>query len=390
MTNSAEAIDRFYALLSEQGQLLLRKLANQDINENNELAISSRLRKEFPVQLVLDALTQHLLRQKALSKFSAAMQMYFTKSGLEQASSEIVAQHRAKRFQNLGSITDFCCGIGGDLIQLAKLSSVTAVDYDPLHLAMAKTNAAVTNVDYPTNFIESDVRDFSLDNFNGVFIDPARRTSEGRLKTGDSEPPISWCTDLVSKVPHIGIKAAPGVDHALFPNDWELEFIAIGKDLKEAVAWSPELKSTKRRATILPTGHTLTDSPGPPVPVQMPGDYLLDPNPAVTRAGLVEDLARQLNAWKIDEKIGFLSSDNPIKSPFGRTLKIIDSAPWNQKQIPSRLKKHDIGVVDIRRRGLAGDVDQFQKSLKLIGSRKATLVMTRVQEKPWALICIDA
>ena len=74
----------------------------------------------------------------------------------------------------------------------------------------------------------------------------------------------------------------------------------------------------------------------------------------------------------------------------GEALRVIDSAPWNQKQLPARLRALDIGAVDIRRRGLAGDVDQLHRRLKLSGSRRATLVMTRVQDRPWALICVDA
>lgn len=389
MSNIADAVARFQSLLSKQGQSLLSKLAQEELTYENELRISTKLRKEFPVQLVIDALIQHQLRLKAKSKFPRAMDMYFTKAGLEQASSEVIAEYRAKRFAQLAHIADFCCGIGGDLIHLANVSSVAAVDFDPLHLAIAQTNADILRVRHPVTYNESDVRDFDLTNIEGIFIDPARRTTEGRMRTGDSEPPIEWCTKLLNSVAQIGIKAAPGIDHEMFPDDWELEFIAIGKDLKEAVAWSPSLSKSNRRATILPTGHTLIEKPGAPVDINLPGEFLLDPNPAVTRAGLVEELARDLNAWKIDEKIGFLSSNNPMQSPFGRTLKVIDSNPWNQKQLPNRLRDYDIGVVDIRRRGLAGDVDQFQKSLKLKGSRKATLVMTRVQEKPWALICID-
>ncbi len=389
MTDTTDAITRFHLLLSQQGQELLARLAQEDLTPNNELKISTQLRKEYPVQLVLDAITQHQLRLKATVKFSRAMEMFFTKSGLEQSSSEVIAQYRAKRFTNIAQMADFCCGIGGDLIQLANSKSVLAVDKDPLHLEMAKANAKVYSVVDNISCIESDVRDVDLQTIEGVFIDPARRTTEGRLKTGDSEPSVEWCTDLLRQVKNLAIKAAPGIDHETFPSGWELEFIAIGKDLKEAVAWSPSLSNAKRRATILPTGHTMTEKPGPPVNVQMPGQFILDPNPSVTRAGLVEELARQLDAWKIDEKIAFLSSDAPMSSPFGRTLKVIDSLPWNQKQLPHKLKEHDIGVVDIRRRGLAGDVDQFHRSLKLTGSRTATLIMTRAQEKPWALICLD-
>jgi hypothetical protein len=102
----------------------------------------------------------------------------------------------------------------------------------------------------------------------------------------------------------------------------------------------------------------------------------------------VEELARILGAWKIDEQIAFLSKDVTMDTPFGRTLRVIDSAPWNQKQLPGRLRALDIGAADIRRRGLAGDVDQLHRSLKLSGTRRATIVMTRVQDRPWGLICV--
>ena len=108
----------------------------------------------------------------------------------------------------------------------------------------------------------------------------------------------------------MGIKAAPGIARDAVPGGWELEFVAVGRDLKEAVAWSPSLAGPATRATILPGGHTLTPRPGPPVPVAAPGPFVLDPNPAVTRAGLVEELARDLGAWKIDQQIAFLAADS--------------------------------------------------------------------------------
>ena len=125
------------------------------------------------------------------------------------------------------------------------------------------------------------------------------------------------------------------------------------------------------------------------MPVRPPGDFLLDPNPAVTRAGLVEDLARSAGAWKIDDKIAFLSASTPVRTPFARTLRVIDSAPWDQRRLPARLRALDIGAADIRRRGLAGDVDSLHRQLKLSGSRRATVVMTRVRDQPWGLVCED-
>jgi hypothetical protein len=266
---------------------------------------------------------------------------------------------------------------------------VLAVDRDPLNLRIARANADVCGVAKGVTPVQSDVRDVGLAGLDAIFVDPARRSGGRRLRAGHSEPPLEWCLGLAGKIDAVGIKAAPGLPHEAVPPGWELEFIAIGRALKEAVAWSPALATGATRATILPQGHTLVPEPGPPVEVRMPGEFLLDPNPAVTRASLVQDLARSLGAWKIDDQIAFLSADVPLRTPFGRALRVIDSAPWNQKQLPARLRELDIGAVDIRRRGLAGDVDQLHRRLRLSGSRRAILVMTRVQDRPWALVCLD-
>jgi hypothetical protein len=383
------AVTRFEVLRSALGRQLLDELAGQEVTPNTALRVGTELRRRYPADLVAAALAQHELRLQARSKFSRAMQMFFTRPGLEQSSSEVVARHRAARYAPFGRVAALCCGIGGDMLALAGAGRcVRAVDRDPLHLRMAEANAEAGGVASRVTVSESDVRDVDLAGVEAVFIDPARRSGQRRMATGQSEPPLRWCLDLAAQVAPVGIKAAPGISGDTIPGDWELEFVAVGRGLKEATAWSPALATAARRATILPGGHTLTPRPGAKVPVAAPGAFLVDPSPAVTRAGLVEELARMLGAWKIDEQIAFLSSDVAMDTPFGRTLRVIDSAPWNQKQLAGRLRALDIGAADIRRRGLAGDVDQLRRSLKLSGTRRATIVMTRVHDRPWGLICI--
>lgn len=386
------------ALLSGPGAELLASLRHQAVTPETALALGTRLRATYPAGLVAAALAQHELRLAARVKFSRALDMFFTRAGLEQASAEVVARHRQARFAAHGTVADLCCGVGGDLAALAGEHQVLAVDRDPLHLRMAMLNAAAYGVDGSVRTAQGDVREADLAGVEAVFIDPARRTDgspgrgtgQRRLGPGASEPPLAWCLDLAGRVPALGIKAAPGIARDAVPGGWELEFVAVGRDLKEAVAWSPSLAGPATRATILPGGHTLTPHPGPPVPVAAPGPFLLDPNPAVTRAGLVEELARPLAAWKIDERIAFLCTDTAVRTPFARTLRVIDSGPWNQKRLPARLRDLGIGALDIRRRGLAGDVGQLHRQLKLTGSRRATLVMTRVRNQPWALVCLDS
>ena len=397
MAEPDEAVSRFEALLTPEGQELLHRLRHED--DPAALRLGTQLRAAYPVELVTAALAQHELRLRARAKFSRALDMYFTRPGLEQASAEVIAGHRSARYASAGLVADLCCGIGGDLVALAAGRGVLAVDRDRLHLRMARANADVYGVAAGLTAVAADVREVSLGGVAGselaqrgvdaVFIDPARRAGGRRLRTGDSDPPLDWCLALAEQVPRVGIKAAPGLPHDAVPPGWELEFIAVGRDLKEAVAWSPALATAATRATVLPGGHTLTPAPGGPVPVLPPGGFLLDPNPAVTRAGLVEDLARSAGAWKIDDKIAFLSADTPVRTPFARTLQVIDSAPWDQRRLPARLRALDIGAADIRRRGLAGDVDSLHRQLRLSGSRRATVVMTRVRDRPWGLVCVD-
>jgi hypothetical protein len=192
----------------------------------------------------------------------------------------------------------------------------------------------------------------------------------------------------------VSVKAAPGLDRAAVPPGWEAEFVAVGTDLKEAVLWSPAAAEAATRATVLVDGarHTLLPAPGDEVLVGEPGEYLLDPNPAVTRAGLVAELARATGTWQIDERIAFLSASTAVTTPFARTLRVLDSGPWREKDLAGRLRALDVGAVDVRRRGLAGDVDVLRKRLARAlkgGTRRATLVMTRVRDRPWALVCVD-
>ena len=391
MSNAAE-------LLTPAGDELLGRLAGLDVTPDLALRLATELRGQYPPGLVAAALTQQSLRVVAQEKFSRAAGMYFTRAGLEQASAERAAAHSAGRFAGLDLIADLCCGIGGDLIELASVvRQVLAVDADLETLIFAMRNVAVRGASGRVAAVCADVRGLCLTGVDAAFIDPARRTSERRLRTGDSEPPLNWCFGLVRQLPRVCVKAAPGLPHELVPGGWEVEFVAVGRALKEALLWSPAFATTQRRATVLPAldadvasgGSTLMAGAAEPARVSEPGEYLLDPNPAVTRAGLVAELAREFGAWQIDPMIAFLSLDRPVSTPFARTLRILESMPWHEREVARKLRELGIGAADIRRRGLAGDVHQIRRRLALQGDRSATIVITRRNGRPWGLICED-
>jgi hypothetical protein len=377
------------ALLSSDGRELLDRLSGEQVDPDRALELAQALRGRYPADLVAAALTQQALRVAARAKFSRADAMLFTRDGLEQASSEITAAHSAARYPAGALVADLCCGIGGNLTALGRGRPVMAVDLDLVSLEFARHNARVYEAAEGLAAVCADARGVALAGVGAVFIDPARRAGGRRLAAGRSEPPLRWCLDLAGQVPAVGIKAAPGLPRELVPAGWEAEFVAVGRDLKEALLWSPALATARRRATILPAGDTLTEAPGGEVPVAAPGAFLLDPSPAVTRAGLVEELARDLGAWKIDRQIAFLSDDREHRTPFARTLRVLESAPWHERHFARRLADLGIGAADIRRRGLAGDVPQIHRRLGLRGPGRATVVLTRASGRPWGLICAD-
>jgi len=348
-----------------------------------DLRVATSLRERWPADLVAAATSQVALRRRAADRLRDVDAMLLTAAGLEQASSTAVATHRAGRVAaGAASVVDLCCGIGSDLREFVAAGVYAiGVDRDETHAWCARHNAGA-----PVAVL--DVRDVRLDSVDAVYVDPARRAGDRR---GGSEPPLEWCQS--PPVDRVVVKAAPGLDLSAVAPGWEVEFVAVGRDLKEACLWSPAWATSggARRATVLPIGVSLVADPAtPPAPVRPPGPYVVDPSPAVTRAGAVADLAAMLGAWQIDRRIAFLCTDEPTPTPYGRLLEVAASLPFGVKPLAAELRRLDVGSIDIRRRGLAGDVDDIRRRLRLRGSRTAVVLLTRVDDKPWTLVCFPA
>ncbi|MGB6164957.1 MAG: hypothetical protein WCF33_09820, partial [Pseudonocardiaceae bacterium] len=118
MSAVEQALEELAALVAPRGQEVLDRLARVEVTAETELRVGAVLRREYPVELVTAALGQHELRRRAQGKFTRAQRMFFTRAGLEQASSEVIAEHRARRFAGAVRVADLCCGIGGDLLAL--------------------------------------------------------------------------------------------------------------------------------------------------------------------------------------------------------------------------------------------------------------------------------
>lgn len=389
--NDLDPLSAFASLLTDQGRALLDEV--RDTEPAQELAVATRLRREYPVGLVSAALGQARLRQRAVAKFGAAdaERMYFTPNGVEQSTRASVAAYRARRFQELGvrSLADLCCGIGGDAIALARAGiRVLAVDRDPLTAAVARANADALGLGELIEVREADVTEVSTAAYDAVFVDPARRGGRGRVFDPEAySPPLSWAVRTALEAPLAALKIAPGIPHETVPAEAGAEWISDSGDVKEAVLWFGTGEAGSVRATLLPGPRTLVGRGLPDPQVRPLGRYLYEPDGAVIRAHLVAEVAEELDGGGlIDETIAYITADSLKAGPYTTAYEITDQLPFGVKKLKGLLRERGVGVLTVKKRGSAVEPEELRRKVKPQGPNSATVFLTRVKGAPTMLL----
>lgn len=389
--------DSIAPLLSAEGWELLSAVG--PYAEADALAAAERLRKAgHSAELVSAVLTQSRLRNKATAKFGEfAEQMIFTQAGLEQATRLPVAALHAQRFATAGvsKIADLGCGIGADSLAFATLDlEVTAVELDETTAACATMNLLPFR---NARVVQGDAAQFDPDTVDGIWLDPARRdtTSSGTSRIFDPEafsPPLSFVETLAERGMPVGVKLGPGIPHESIPAGCEAQWVSVDGDLVEVALWFNALArpGIRRSALLLGTARGAElhspvnfDPATQDAPLGPLEGYLYEPDPAVIRAGLVADLAKQIGAHLIDPQIAYLASAEAVATPFARGYRIIEVKPYNVKALRNWVQSAGIGTLEIKKRGMAVTPEELRKQLlagKTKGKAKnsATLVLTRI------------
>ncbi|GIH89466.1 methyltransferase domain-containing protein [Planobispora siamensis] len=383
-------LDAFRQLLTPHGQEALHAAAQTA--GDDPVAAVTRLRKTFDAGLTSAALTQAGLRRRAREKFGAdADLMYFTPDGLEQATRREVADHRARRIAPGSRVADVCCGIGGDLLALARAGcTVHAVDADPLTAAVARANADALGFGDRVSVGTADAATVDPAAFDVLFADPARRTSRGRTFDPMAYSP-AWpeVLEMVAKAGSACLKVAPGIPYEFIPSGAEAEWVSHRGEVKEAVIWCGGLAGEGgRRATMLPSGETLTPDPGlGPAETGPVGRHVYEPDGAAIRAHLVAEVAALVGGRLLDPQIAYITSDDRVDTPWASRYEVEEMLPFSLKRLRAALRDRGAGNVTIKKRGSAVDIERLRKDLRLSGDKSATVILTRIGEKPFALVC---
>jgi hypothetical protein len=416
-------------LRSPAGAEALAALAARDLGDSHTIGLLSELRRRFAPAEAAALLTQARLRQRAASthsdtaKFPWAERMLFVAEALEQATAWPVARHRAERLHALappGLVLDLGCGIGGDLLALAHLRPATGYESDPLRAAMARANVdAVFGTAGPPHPVEVVTGDWvaalaagTLPAAAAAFADPARR-QEGRqgvrrvFGLEEMTPPLAALLRLQAQVPALAVKVAPGVQAADLPPGAAVEFVSHAGVCKEAVLWFGPLAETEgpaaregsplegaRRWASVHDGVAWHALPAhgvpPPLGPLAPGQALYEPDPAVIRAGALAELCALLGAHLFAPDIAYLVSDavgeDAQATPFARAFRVREVFPFALKRLNRRLAELGIGQVEIKKRGFPVEPEEMRRRLKLAGSGRAVVFLTRRGDEHWVIL----
>ncbi|HEY4454938.1 MAG TPA: class I SAM-dependent methyltransferase [Pseudonocardiaceae bacterium] len=325
-----------------------------------------------------------VLRRKATAKLANADDWLFTDPALQQATATPVAEHRAQRLAGR-DVHDVTCSIGADLAVVARVARrAVGSDLDPVRLAMARNNCGP---DVP--LLRADALHPATRN-TVVVADPARRDDSGRRhwRPADLVPRL----DLLAEVyagRDLAVKCSPGLDFAAVEWADEVELVSLDGTVREACLWTGDLATSgvRRRATVLRDGTqwTVTDAEPDDAPVLPIGEWIVDPDGAVVRAGLVRHYAARHGLGQLDPRIAYLTGDEP---PQGiRAFRVLEHGKYSEKALRATLRARSVGTLEILVRGLDVDPNTLRKRLKLAGETSATVVLTRVGDTPTAIVC---
>ena len=367
-------------------------------------------------------------RTRARAKFGErARTLMLTQEAAEQATRPVIAHYRAQRLRPVaGTVADLGCGIASDsAVYAADRGAVVAVELDPLTASFAAKNlefcpqARVYSGDV-TDYVHGELLDASGEPVGIVWMDPARRELRGAKKAQterlfDPEafsPPFSFVLNLARTGVPMGVKLGPGFPHEGIPSPEDIaseanpnpcveaEWIQSEGSLAELVLWFNALaqegvartatsvhelpmeeaiphEGTAETGALLPayeavsfrsplTAEEAKQSVDVPASLPQPGDYLLEPAPAVVRSHLVAEFAQSIGAHLLDEHLAYLYSAELVEHPLVACYEVLEEIPLQEKQLKRWVREQGFTALTIKKRGV--DIVPEQLRARLLGS----------------------
>ena len=214
---------------------------------------------------------------------------------------------------------------------------------------------------------------------DGVFCDPSRRDDRGRLwRVEDFAPPWSFVTGLLDGKPNGRGEARTGVAALAdsrggrggmgHPSRRHRRGSAVVRRRRESRAtlrrWCCRMPGWRyrvhRRCPYANWVVICTNRPGQssvPVPFA--------------------ELGAQLGAGLLDPQVAYLTGDQLHSTPLATVFEVRQQLPAKLRALRKWVRESEIGVLEIKKRGIDVDPAVLRKQLKLDGPNSATMVISR-------------
>ncbi len=283
--------------------------------------------------------------------------MFFTRSGLEMATHERIAGWHASRFAKGEPVADLTCGIGADLIALARRGPAVGIDTDPEHVWCAEMNLSAHGVE--AQVTNADCTEWFWANRPGsVLIDPARRDSAGRKhRAEDYSPGWSEVERIAGSAKRCLVKLSPMLpDSVLESLGGELSFVSFGGECREAAVFVGG--EVGRWAVHVESGQTLgareleswSDDPE---------GFVFEADPAAVRA-------HTLGAFGLaglGDSNGYLTGNVQVSSVWLTGFEVLWSGAFREKEITRVCRESGVCVAAVKVRGAKVDPVAVKRSI---------------------------
>jgi SAM-dependent methyltransferase len=338
-----------------------------------------------------------------------ATEIFTTPVMLAQASSPAIAAFHASLFPPHSTVLDLGCGMGMDTAAFARAGlNVIAIERDPERLSCAEKNIALWGLESRVTFIQADAETWvttaGIEKYAGssLFLDPARRDSQTGVRfsrhADQYEPSLTLAQTLLAHFPTIILKLSPLLPDDVLYSLGNVTFLSEDRSCKEACVRLLSLDTPRATPTaqLLPESINVAQTePLYSAYPLLPGGYLLDPDPAITRAGVLETAAARLGAMRISPTDAYLyAPEIPYLSltRLASAWRVQHILPFKPAMVTDLLRKNGIGRLTVKKRYYPKEPEEVCKELKIKQGKtplgqEATLVIVR-QEKGWlAVIC---
>jgi hypothetical protein len=384
-------------ILNTDIQYFIDKYINED---PARIVLKGSPSPEIKIQEIVEQIVSKKKCEKKLPTwFHTELIYYPNKINIEQTSSEVTARYKAKLISG-NSLIDITGGFGVDSFYFSKkMKNITHCEIDSGLSQIVHYNFKVMKVENIKTISESgiDYLEKIDQKYDWIYVDPSRRNAiKGRVfLLDDCTPNIPKHLNFLFQFSdNILLKTSPLLDISAtikgLPNTKEIHVIAVNNEVKELLFLLKKDHSTKIHLKTInfkkdaSEGFESSSKNKVKACYGVPSNFLYEPNAAIMKSGLFNEISSQLNIYKLHANSHLYTSNKLIDFP-GRRFKIIQSTVFDKKKL---LKAISSGKANITTRNFPQTVAQIRKKTGIKeGGEIYLFFTTEIHNKHIVLIC---